>query len=67
MLLYVALQHALLAASLERTADRLIAAGVGVVTLVSGNLAIGFGAGVVALVIRRLASNAPRQLAETRP
>jgi hypothetical protein len=27
---------------------------VGVVTLVSGNLAIGFGAGVLALVVRRL-------------
>lgn len=52
MLLYVAIQHALLAASLERTADRVIAAGVGAVTIASGNLAIGFAAGVVALGAR---------------
>jgi hypothetical protein len=55
MLLYVGVQHALLAGSLERTDDRLVAAGVGVVTLLSGNLAIGFGAGVLALMVRRLA------------
>jgi SulP family sulfate permease len=53
MLLYVAIQHALLAASLERLPDRVIAAGVGAVTLASGNLAIGFGAGVVVLAARR--------------
>ena len=66
MLLYVALQHALLAASLDRVGDRLIAAGVGVVTLVSGNLAIGFGVGVVVLVMRRLSSGVSGPLAETR-
>ena len=53
MLLYVAMQHALLAATLERFPERAIAAGVGVVTLVSGNLGIGFAAGVAALVVRR--------------
>ena len=53
MLLYVAIQHALLAAQLERLPDRAIAAGVGAVTIVSGNLALGFGAGVAALVLRR--------------
>lgn len=52
MLLYVAIQHALLAASLDRAADRLIAAGVGIVTLASGNLAIGFAAGALALALR---------------
>jgi sulfate permease, SulP family len=56
MLLYVAIQHALLAASLERLPDRVIAAGVGAVTLLSGNLAIGFGAGVAALALRRAAT-----------
>jgi SulP family sulfate permease len=57
MLLYVAIQHGLLAARLERLADRAIAAGVGAVTLLSGNLAIGFGAGVaVLLVLRGLAA-----------
>jgi SulP family sulfate permease len=53
MLLYVAIQHALLAATLERADDRLLAAAVGVVTLVSGNLGIGFAAGVAALLGRR--------------
>jgi hypothetical protein len=47
MLAFVAFEHGLLAARLERTDDRLIAATVGVVTLLAGNLAIGFGAGVV--------------------
>ena len=54
MLLYVAIQHALLAASLERLDERLLAAGVGLVTLLSGNLGIGFAAGVAALVVRNL-------------
>jgi sulfate permease, SulP family len=52
MLLFVAIQHALLAASLERAGDRVIAAGVGAVTVASGNLAIGFAAGALALVAR---------------
>jgi SulP family sulfate permease len=52
MLLFVAIEHGLLAASLEQWQDRAIAAGVGLVTLVSGNLAIGFGAGVVVLGAR---------------
>jgi SulP family sulfate permease len=53
MLLYVAIQHGLLAARLERLPDRTLAAGVGVVTLLSGNLGIGFGAGVAALLVLR--------------
>jgi sulfate permease, SulP family len=64
MLLYVAIQHALLAGTLERGVDRLIAAGVGLVTLLSGNLAIGFGVGVAVLIGRRLAASAGRGLAE---
>jgi hypothetical protein len=52
MLAFVALQHALLAAELERLDERLIAAAVGLVTLASGNLAIGFGAGVAVLLAR---------------
>ncbi len=52
MLLYVAIQHALLAAQLDRLPDRAIAAGVGALTILSGNLAIGFAAGVAALVVR---------------
>jgi sulfate permease, SulP family len=63
MLLFVAIQHALLAASLERADDRAIAAGVGLVTLASGNLGIGFAAGVAVLVaragLRRAASGRP--------
>jgi MFS superfamily sulfate permease-like transporter len=50
MLLYVAIQHGLLASQLDSAADRVIAAGVGVVTLLSGNLAIGFGAGAAVLL-----------------
>jgi hypothetical protein len=53
MLLFVAIQHAMLAARLERFDERVLVAGVGLVTLLSGNLAIGFGAGVVALLARR--------------
>ena len=52
MLLYVAIEHGLLAAGLERLDDRLIAAGVGLVTLISGNLGIGFAAGAVAMLVR---------------
>jgi len=52
MLLFVAIEHGLLAASLDQWQDRVIAAGVGVVTLVSGNLAIGFGAGALVLLVR---------------
>jgi hypothetical protein len=54
MLLFVAIQHGLLAATLERVDDRVIAAGVGLMTLVSGNLGIGFAAGVAALALRAL-------------
>lgn len=53
MLLYVAIQHALLAATLNEVADRVIAAAVGIVTLLSGNLGIGFAAGVAMLLLRR--------------
>src|SRR3954447_23555436 len=53
MLLYVAIQHALLAATLERLPDRCIAALVALVTLLSGNLGIGFAAGVAVVVGRR--------------
>ena len=52
MLMFVAIQHGLLAARLETTADRLIALTVGVVTILAGNLAWGFAAGVVLLVTR---------------
>lgn len=45
MLAFVAIQHGVLAGQLERLDDRLIAAGVGLVTLIGGNLAIGFAAG----------------------
>jgi hypothetical protein len=48
----VAIQHALLAASLQRLPDRTIAGGVGLVTLLSGNLGIGFAAGAAALLTR---------------
>jgi MFS superfamily sulfate permease-like transporter len=63
MLLYVAIQHGLLASQLQSALDRVIAAGVGVVTLLSGNLAIGFGAGAAVVLARwaleRLRRGAP--------
>jgi sulfate permease, SulP family len=62
MLLYVAIQHGLLASQLDSALDRVIAAGVGVVTLLSGNLAIGFGAGA-AVVVARWAVDRGRGLA----
>ena len=52
MLMFVAIQHGLLAARLETTADRAIAVTVGVVTLLAGNLAWGFAAGVLLLATR---------------
>jgi MFS superfamily sulfate permease-like transporter len=54
MLAYVAIQHGLLAARLERVDDRAIAAAVGLITLWSGNLAWGFAAGVAAVTLRGL-------------
>jgi SulP family sulfate permease len=54
MLAYVAIQHGLLAARLERVDDRAIAVAVGVITLWSGNLAWGFAAGVAAVALRGL-------------
>jgi SulP family sulfate permease len=63
MLLYVAIQHGVLASQLESALDRVIAAGVGVITLLSGNLAIGFGAGAAVVLARwaleRLRRGAP--------
>jgi hypothetical protein len=63
MLLYVAIQHGLLASELQSALDRVIAAGVGVITLLSGNLAIGFGAGAAVVLARwgldRLRGGAP--------
>lgn len=62
MLLYVAIQHGLLAADLERLDERMVAALVGLVTLLSGNLAIGFGVGAAVLAgqagARRLSARA---------
>jgi len=67
MLAFVALQHARLAAELEGLDERAIAFGVGLVTLVNGNLAVGFGFGVVALAARaarrRVAGRGVRGLA----
>ena len=54
MLAFVAIQHGLLAAQMEQLDDRLIAAGVGVLTLLSGNLAIGFAAGAAVVAARAL-------------
>lgn len=60
MLAYVAIQHGLLAGQLERLDDRLIAAGVGLTTLLAGNLAIGFAAGAAVVGGRALWRRSPR-------
>jgi hypothetical protein len=52
MLVFVAIQHGMLAMRLPNGAERLIAVTVGLTTLISGNLAIGFGVGVAILVAR---------------
>jgi sulfate permease, SulP family len=54
MIAFVAIQHGALAAQLERLDDRLIAAAVGVMTLLSGNLAIGFAAGAAVVATRAI-------------
>jgi sulfate permease, SulP family len=54
MLMFVAIQHGLLALRLERRSDLAIAALVGIVTLAAGNLAIGFAAGAAVLAARAL-------------
>jgi hypothetical protein len=66
MLLFVAIQHAVLAGRLERVDDRVLAAGIGLITLLTGNLAIGAGAGIAALLVRaglRRLIGAPRPAA----
>jgi sulfate permease, SulP family len=59
MLLFVAIEHGLLAAQLDQLDDRVLAAGVGLVTLLSGNLAIGVGAGAAVLIARAAWRRAP--------
>ena len=66
MLLFVGIQHGLLAATLERPGERALAAAVGMITLVSGNLAIGFAVGAAALLARgawRRIAGAPDEVA----
>jgi sulfate permease, SulP family len=64
MLMFVAIQHGLLAARLDGWSDRVVAATVGVVTLLVANLAIGFAVGVIMLLARSvLRRAAPARLA----
>jgi hypothetical protein len=65
MLLFVAIQHGLLAAGLERFEDRLLAAGVGLATLLTGNLGIGFLFGAAVLLAGRIARGALRGRLQT--
>ncbi len=66
MLLYVAVQHGLLAARPDGAADRAIAAAVGATTLASGNLAIGFGCGVLLMLSRAAARRVAGRLPAAR-
>jgi hypothetical protein len=54
MLLFVAIQHGMLALSIAGAGARAIVVMVGLVTLVAGNLAVGFGVGVAILLARAL-------------
>lgn len=56
MLMFVAIQHAILASKVQTETDRGIVLVVGAVTLLAGNLAWGFTAGAVLLAIARLRS-----------
>jgi hypothetical protein len=56
MLLFVAIQHGLLALSTEGRFERATAITVGLVTLIADNLAIGFAAGVAILGARYLSA-----------
>jgi SulP family sulfate permease len=67
MLLYVAIQHGVLASQLERLPERVIVAGIGVITLLSGNLAIGFAAGVAALALQWAARRAIERIRAEAP
>jgi MFS superfamily sulfate permease-like transporter len=52
MLLFVAIQHGILALSIKGATELGTVVTVGIVTLVAGNLAIGFGVGVLILLAR---------------
>jgi hypothetical protein len=67
MLGFVAIQHGLLAMRLERAGDQALAALVGVMTLWTGNLAIGFGCGVAALLLRAAAREITARAARSSP
>ena len=58
MLMFVAIQHGLLAAQLDSWPDRAVAASVGAITLLTGNLAVGFAAGIVLLALRAVVARA---------
>lgn len=59
MLAFVAIQHGMLASQLERLDDRLLAVGIGLIAMLSGNLAIGFAIGVAAVLGRALWRQSP--------
>jgi MFS superfamily sulfate permease-like transporter len=58
MLLFVAVQHGLLALSIRGAFERTVVITVGAVTLIAGNLAVGFAVGVAILVLRSLRTRA---------
>ncbi|MBJ7348745.1 MAG: hypothetical protein JHC87_09270, partial [Thermoleophilaceae bacterium] len=67
MLLYVAFQHGLLAASLEGWGDRAIIVLVAVTTVMLGSLAWGFAAGLLVVLLRELWRRASVGRAERQP
>jgi len=62
LLLYVGVQHGLLAADLRRPADWAVAISIAVTSLVASNLALGFGVGVAAYWLPRVSVSLNRRV-----
>lgn len=62
LLLYVGVQHGLLAADLRRPADWAVAVGIAVVSLAASNLALGFGVGAAAYWLPRVSVSLKRRV-----
>ncbi len=65
LLLYVGVQHGLLATDLRRPADWAVALAIAAVSLATSNLALGFGVGAAAYWLPRASVSLKRRLAHT--
>ncbi|HFD38672.1 MAG TPA: sulfate permease, partial [Anaerolineae bacterium] len=67
LLFYVGVQHGLLVAALRRPADWAVAGSVALISLAAGNLALGFGVGVVAYWLPRVTISLKRRMFPPQP